>query len=85
MYGSCTLTSQKVPFEDDMRCSQLLDHSVPTLVSGPRLRQEKSININILGGTVTKRNRPWDKRDPSPGQIGTRPWDEPAFLCLIPQ
>ena len=29
------------------------------------------ININILGGTVsgTNTNRPWDKRDPSPGQI----------------
>ena len=49
--------------------------------------RKKPINTNILGGTVswTKMNRPWDKRDPSPGQIGTRPWDKPAFLCLIPQ
>ena len=50
------------------------------------LGQEK-INVNILGGTVsgTNRNRPWDKRDPFPGQTGTCPWDKPAFLCLIPQ
>ena len=49
--------------------------------------KKKPININILGGTVfgTNRNRPWDKRDPSPGQIGNRPWDKPAFFCLIPQ
>ena len=33
----------------------------------------------------TNRNRPWDKWDPSPGQNETRPWDKPAFLCLIPQ
>ena len=51
-------------------------------------RQEKKpININILGGTVsgTNRNRPGDKRDPSPGPTGTCPWDKPAFFCLIPQ
>ena len=49
--------------------------------------KEKPININILDATVsgTKRNRARDKRDPSPGQIGTRPWDKPASLCLIPQ
>ena len=31
--------------------------------------RKKPININIFGGTVsgTKRNRPWDKWDPSPG------------------
>ena len=33
----------------------------------------------------TNRNRPWHKRDSSPAQIGTRPWDKPAFVCLIPQ
>ena len=26
-----------------------------------------------------------DKQEPSLGQNGTRPWDKPAFLCLIPQ
>ena len=49
--------------------------------------QEATININILGGTVsgTNRNRPWDKRDPSRGQIGNHAWDKPALLCLISQ
>ena len=49
--------------------------------------RKKPININTLGGTVsgTNRNHPWDKRDPSPGQTGTRPWDKPAVLCLITQ
>ena len=44
--------------------------------------RKKPININILGGTVsgTNRNRPWDKWDRSPGQIGPRPWDKPAFF-----
>ena len=48
------------------------------------------------GGTVsgTSRNCPsgtnrdcpcqWHKGDPSPGQISSRPWDKPAFFCLIP-
>ena len=26
-----------------------------------------------------------DKHEPSLGQIGTRPWDKPAFFCLSPQ
>ena len=49
--------------------------------------RKKTININSFGRTVsgTNRNRPWDNWDPSPGQNGTRPWDKPAFLCLIPQ
>ena len=34
---------------------------------------------------MINRNRPWDKRDPSLGQIGTHPWDKPAISCLIPQ
>ena len=46
-----------------------------------------TVNINILGGTVsgTNRNHPWDKLGPSPGQIGTRPWDKPVFSSIIPQ
>ena len=47
-------------------------------------QEKKPINTNILDGTVsrTNRNRPWHKRDLSPGQIGTRPWDKPAFFLL---
>ena len=47
-------------------------------------KKKKKININILGGTVsgTNRNRPWDKRDPSSRQIGTCPWDKPAFFLF---
>ena len=49
--------------------------------------EKKPINRNILDGTVLgkNRNRPWDKRDPSLGQIGTRPWDKPAVLFSFPQ
>ena len=34
-----------------------------------------------MSGTNT--NCPWDKRDPSPGQIGTRPWDKPVFFFFL--
>ena len=46
--------------------------------------RKKPINIIFLRGTVsrTSRNRPWDKRDPSPGQTGTRPWDKPVFFLF---
>ena len=41
------------------------------------------MNVDILGGTVSGTNRPWDKLGPSLAQIGTRPWDKPAVFCLI--
>ena len=56
-------------------------------VQYPILRaRRKPININILGGTVfgTNRNRPWDKRDPSLGQTGTRPLDKPGPVPKVP-
>ena len=33
----------------------------------------------------TNRNCPWDKEDQLVGQTGTRPWDKPSALCLIPR
>ena len=47
-------------------------------------RGDKAININTMGGTVsrTNRNYPWDKRDPSLGQTGTRPCDKPAVFLF---
>ena len=70
--GDHSLVAERIP-----HCQQLVMNRA----------RKKPININIFGGTVsrTNRNRLWDKWDPSPGQNGTRPWNKPAFLCLIPQ
>ena len=56
------------------------------LAIGPDKQQKKTTNINILGGTVsvTNRNRAWDKRDLSVGQIATRPQDKPVAFRPIP-
>ena len=53
------------------------------LTEGAKSR-EKTININILGWTVsgTNRNCPWDKRGPSLGQIGIRPWENTAVSSV---
>ena len=81
-----TMTLRKL-ISDGLVCSTLT--IIFRSCSGKIIFREgkKTINTNIFGRTVsgTNRNRPWDKRDPSPGQNGTRPWDKPAFLCLIPQ
>ena len=52
--------------------------------------KKKPININILDRTVsgTNRNRPWNKRDPSLGQVGTCPLHKPnstvkSRLCPV--
>ena len=48
-----------------------------------QIRQEKPININIFGGTVsgsrTNRNRPWDKWDPSRDKMGRVPGTNRPF------
>ena len=79
----------ELPAADPSKCGSFPENFCSFLSSGPLKtkfdRTRKIMNINILGGTVSGTNRgcPWDKRNPSLEQIGTRPWDKPAVFCLF--
>ena len=78
--GTCERTLVPV-FRSGGTCESTL---VPVFRSGGTSAKTTLLETILLGSSEN-RNRPWDKRVASLGQTGTRPWDNPAVLCLVTQ